>query len=376
MAEIRRLLQDIVGHQIVADVPICGLLSGGLDSSTIDALAAGYLGQRGERLPTFSVDYLGQEHNFQPTPMRPDPDAPFVRAVAECIQAEHRSVVLDPAQLSDPDIRRAVITSRDHPCGTGDMDTSMYLLFRSLREHSTVALSGEGADEYFGGYRWLQNALSHDIDMFPWLIDSPLNGDREHFLAPEVQKSLDIPGFLADQFATAAGELDPVPGEEPADKRMRTMLYLAVTRWLRVLLDRKDRLSMAVGLEVRVPFCDHRLIEYVYPTPWSMKNFDGREKSLLRHAVSDLLPESVLQRRKSPYPTTQDTGYLVALQDQVKDALLDKHNDAVALADAAVLHEATRAAPENLELPARYDMDRFLDLYHWCDLYQPDITLD
>jgi asparagine synthase (glutamine-hydrolysing) len=256
------------------------------------------------------------------------------------------------------------------------MDTSMYLLFRSLREHSTVALSGEAADEYFGGYRWLQNAVSHDIDMFPWLINNPLNGNREHLLTEDVQKSLDIPGFIADQFSTAVNEVEPVPGEDAAERRMRTMLYLAVTRWLRVLLDRKDRLSMAVGLEVRVPFCDHRLIEYVYCTSWSMKTFDGREKSLLRHAVTDILPESVLQRRKSPYPSTQDVGYVVALQDQTKDALLDKQSGAFRLADVDVLHEATQTAPENVGLAMRHDLDRFLDLYHWCDLYQPDITLD
>jgi asparagine synthase (glutamine-hydrolysing) len=373
VAEVRRLLDDTIRRQIVADVPLCGLLSGGLDSSTIDALAAGYLAERGERLRTFSVDYLGQEENFQASTDRPLPDAPFAREMASWIGSEHHSVVLDPGQLSDPEVRRAVLTSRDHPSGTGDMDTSMYLLFKNLREHSTVALSGEAADEYFGGYRWLQEALSYGQDTFPWLIGSP-HGNREHLLTQDVRDALDIPGFIAEQFAAAVSEVDHLPGEAGAEARMRTMIHITVTRWLRQLLARKDRLSMAVGLEVRVPFCDHRLLEYVYQTPWSMKTFDGREKSLLRHAVTDIVPDSVRCRRKSPYPVTQDAGYIAALQIQVKDALLDRSSKAFLLADEKVLETAVQAAPENVDLVMRNDMDRFLDLYHWCDLYQPEIT--
>ncbi|MGW6659491.1 asparagine synthase-related protein [Rhodococcus sp. NPDC055024] len=89
---------------------------------------------------------------------------------------------------------------------------------------------------------------------------------------------------------------------------MREVCYLHMTRFVRILLERKDRLSMAVGLEVRVPFCDHRLIEYVYNTPWPVNTFDSREKSLLRHATKRVLPQSVLDRLKSGYPLGAGPG--------------------------------------------------------------------
>lgn len=156
---------------------------------------------------------------------------------------------------------------------------------------------------------------------------------------------------------------------------MRKICYLHLTRFVRVLLDRKDRASMAVGLEVRVPFCDHRLVEYVYNTPWSLKSFDGREKSLLREATADVLPKSVYDRVKSPYPSTQDPRYAVALQEHAKDLLTKPSHPVFDLVDADRVRRAAQRDVPQITQASRRGLERTLDLALWLDLYKPELTL-
>jgi asparagine synthase (glutamine-hydrolysing) len=211
---------------------------------------------------------------------------------------------------------------------------------------------------------------------FPWLAySSPMSGDRAAPLHPRLRAALDLPTYIADEYATALAAVEHLPGESAVDRRMREIGHLHLTRFVRMLLDRKDRISMAVGLEVRVPFCDHRLVEYVYNTPWALKTFDGREKSLLRAATEHVLPPSVLGRRKSPYPSTQDPGYAAALQQQAKAVLADQDHPVHAILDQDWL---TGIVSQDVSKPsgARRGIDRVLDLYHWFDLYQPELKLD
>jgi asparagine synthase (glutamine-hydrolysing) len=372
VAKVRELLTDIVDRQLVADVPRCVLLSGGLDSSAITGLAAASLD---EQVRTFSVDFFGQEENFKPDEMRDTPDSPFVRDVARLVESAHQDVMLDPHALTDPRTRRAMITARDIPAGFGDLDSSLYLLFKAIRAESTVALSGESADEVFGGYRWFHDEAARNAETFPWLAFRTGLTDRGSFLRPDVTAKLDLDGYVADQYANAVASVEHIDGASELERRMRTICHLHLTRFVRILLDRKDRASMAVGLEVRVPFCDHRLVEYVYNTPWSMKTFDGREKSLLRHAAKHVLPQSVVDRVKSPYPSTQDPGYAAALQQQVKEVLAEPGSRVFDLVDRTWLTETVQRDPATMTTLTRNSLDRTLDLYHWLDLYRPEITL-
>src|SRR5262249_25483746 len=157
--------------------------------------------------------------------------------------------------------------------------------------------------------------------------------------------------------------------------RMRISSYLHLTRFVRILLDRKDRMSMAVGLEVRVPFCDHRLVEYVYNTPWSLKTYDGREKSLLRGAARDLLPESVAPRVKSPYPSTQDSDYVAALQQQARELMGNHDHEVFSLISPGWLSEATRQDPAQIAATTRHGLEMALDLAIWFERYRPEIAL-
>jgi asparagine synthase (glutamine-hydrolysing) len=376
VAHVRELLDDIVRRQLVADVPRCVLLSGGLDSSTLTALAARQLSPQGETVRSFAVDFVGQAENFTADEMRPTPDAPYVHDVAQHVHSRHEDIVLDHHALADPEVRRAVIVARDMPSGLGDMDASLYLLFRAIREHSTVALSGESADEVFGGYRWFHLPEVQRAKMFPWLAmmaDSSPGSEPLGYLDPNLVSTMDLPAYLADSYAAAVAEVEPLPEESEHERRMRVMSYLHLTRFVRVLLDRKDRMSMAVGLEVRVPFCDHRLVEYVYNAPWALKTYDGREKSLLRGAASDVLPRSVVERVKSPYPSTQDPQYPVALQQQAKELLTDADHPVFAVIRKSWLADAVSLDASAMTMPLRHGLERTLNLATWLDIYRPEV---
>ncbi|MFD5702659.1 asparagine synthase (glutamine-hydrolyzing) [Streptomyces lasiicapitis] len=376
VATVRSLLDDIVRRQLVADVPRCVLLSGGLDSSALSAVAAGQLAGAGETLRSFSVDFAGQSDHFVADEMRGTPDAPYAHDVARLAGTDHRDIVLDSQALADPEVRAKMLTARDMPVGFGDMDASLYLLFRSIREHSTVALSGESADEVFGGYLQFFDEQARRGGTFPWLVrHAETLGDDTGVLCRDVLDALDLPTYIGDSYATAVRGVERLDGESDFEYRMRTVSHLYLTRFVRSLLDRKDRASMAVGLEVRVPFCDHRLVGYVYNAPWALKSFDGREKSLLREAAADRLPRSVYDRVKSPYPSTQDPKYAFALQEHAKDLLADPGHPVFGLVDREALRGLAHRDTPQIRQASRRGLERALDLALWFDLYKPEVSL-
>lgn len=323
---VRELLEDIVDRQLVADVPVGTLLSGGLDSSIITALAARHRAAHGAApIKSFALDYARHTDTFHADDWRGTPDAPFADLLARHVGSDHLVVTLPPDALLDTAAREAVMRARDLPFDLGDGDTSLYLLFQEVRRHCTVALSGESADEVFGGYRWYAHPETVAADTFPWLappfgtgIAGPGSGPGESLINRDLLTKIDFRGYRRQRYQDALAEVPHLPGESAADRRMREIGYLHLTRFLPWMLDRKDRASMAVGLEVRVPFCDHRLVEYVFNTPWAMKSFDGREKSLLRAATRDLLPDEIADRVKAPYPITRDPLYLDGLRSALK----------------------------------------------------------
>jgi asparagine synthase (glutamine-hydrolysing) len=309
---VRELLADIVHRQTVADVPLCSLLSGGLDSSVVSALAADSLSRRDRaKLATFSVDFTGSADAFTPDQLRPSHDEPFARAAAEYIGSRHSTITLEADDLVTA--QWAPLAAHDLPT-FGDMYVSFVLLCREISKQSTVALSGEAADEVFGGYPWYHVPALLAAPTFPWAA----RGSWEPLLRPDVRTRIRLREYAADRYAQALAEVPQLAGESPEDRRIREILYLGLTRWLPFLLDRKDRLSMACGLEVRVPFTDHRLVEYVWNVPWSMKEAGGIEKGLLRAAADGLLPGDLLRRRKSIYPGAADPAYERAIDAQLR----------------------------------------------------------
>ncbi|MFF3763887.1 asparagine synthase (glutamine-hydrolyzing) [Streptomyces sp. NPDC001922] len=374
--EVRRRLDRAARAQLAADVPRCTLLSGGLDSTVLTALLADELRLREgpeARLRSYAVDYSDQAERFTGDVLRTGHDTPYATEAGAFIGTDHSTVVLDPRALLDPEHRAAVVAARDSPIGVGDMDTSLYLLFGEIARHSTVALSGEAADEVFGGYPWFHSPRALAADTFPWLL---VTGDEAAMpLHPDLADTLAIGAFQRDTYRDALAAVPHLDGESPVQHRQREMQHLSLTRWLRQLLHRKDRLSMAQGLEVRVPYCDHRLVEYAFSTPWELQSSDGREKSLLRAVGTGLAPHSVLHRAKNHYPATHHPDYNSGLQDMARDALGAHGGTVRDLVDERAVKPCLDTDPAQLEWGDRLRLERVVDLALWLGHHRPELVL-
>lgn len=311
-------VKDAVKRQLVADVPVCTFLSGGLDSSIISAVAATeFKNERNTQLHTYSIDYNENEKFFTSSLFQPDPDAPWVKRMSDAFETYHHPITLDTPALTAA-LKDAVL-ARDLP-GMADIDSSLYLFCREIKKGATVGLSGECADEVFGGYPWFHHAEFLNADTFPWCrsLDERLrvlSGDLIEAIAPHE--------YVNRRYRETIAEVPRLEGESPLEARRREVFYLNITWFMGQLLERKDRMSMAHGLEVRVPYCDHRLVQYVWNIPWSLKMYEGREKGMLRKAMEGTLPNDVLWRKKSPYPKTHNPSYTAAVKEWFSSILND-----------------------------------------------------
>ncbi|TJY41475.1 asparagine synthase (glutamine-hydrolyzing) [Cohnella pontilimi] len=344
--KIGELLTDTLERQLVSDVPVCTLLSGGLDSSALTALAVRYYDRNGQgQIHTFSVDYVDNDKNFLAHDFQPNSDAPWIERMSRHLDTAHHPVQFDTPELVDA-LETAVL-AKDMP-GMADIDASLYLFCREIKKGATVAISGEAADEIFGGYPWFHREDALKAETFPWSLSAGL---RAGLLSPELREMLRPEQYLSDRYAEAVAEAPRLTGEDQTRTLMRRMSYLNITRFMPTLLDRKDRMSMAVGLEVRVPYCDHRLVDYVWNIPWEIKTAGSREKGILRQALEGVLPHDVLYRKKSPYPKTHNPNYLSAVRARLLERLDDPSSPLLPLIDAISIRELAAATDAHSHLP-------------------------
>ncbi|OJF09558.1 asparagine synthetase B family protein [Couchioplanes caeruleus] len=336
---VRELLEESVASHFAGGDDIGILLDGTLESSAMTALAARKLARgAGERLRTFTVTVARQSECVPPEDVRSSPDARFVADVVRRVGAEHTDVVLDTADILDPLARAAALRARDVPDPLGSANISTYLLCCEAGQHVRGALSDELADAIFGCHAGACDAPATDWQTLPWIALARQRGGRYGFggdlLDPNLRAKLDLNGYCHDEWARSVADAEHLPGEDERDRRMRRTAYLRLTRWDQTRLLHRESLAMAAGVQARMPFGDHRLVQYVYNVPWAMKNFDGKEKSLLRAAVGDLLPPSVRHRPASPYPAAPDPAYGRWLVDELAALLADPSSPAAALVDA------------------------------------------
>lgn len=312
---VRYLITDAIRRQMVSDVPIGTFLSGGLDSSLISAVCAEEMKKRGESLNTFSVDYVGNDVYFQPNKFQPNSDPYYILQMEQSLSSTHHWTILTPEDLLS--VMEAATIARDLP-GMADVDFSLLLLCQEIRKGVKVALSGECADEIFGGYPWYRDPEIRDSEGFPWAQNIQR---RKEMLAGTI--SIDAEDYVSSRYRDTCLKSDILPGTTPRERRMKEMMNLNFRWFMQTLLDRKDRMSMWSGLEVRVPFCDYRIAEYLYAVPWEFKDYQGKEKGLLRRAMEGWLPEEILWRKKSPYPKTFDPRYQDLVTSRL-ELLLDR----------------------------------------------------
>lgn len=331
---VRYLLTDSIRRQLVSDVPLGTFLSGGLDSSIISSVAAREFRKDERELHTFSVDYRDNDKYFQKSKFQPNSDPDFIRRMQEYLGVRHHWTVIDTPALAKALF--AAVDARDLP-GMADVDASLLLFCGEIRKEVTVALSGECADELFGGYPWYRDPEIRAAYGFPW---SQSTAYRMTFAKPEIAELLQQRGDVDGEYRATLARTSLLSGESPTEQRMREMMRLNADWFMQTLLDRKDRMSMYNALEVRVPFCDYRIAQYLYNVPWEFKEHGGYEKGLLREAMRDYLPEEILWRKKSPYPKTHNPNYLTAVT-QLLESRLRKP-------DAPILQIINREALEKL----------------------------
>ncbi len=329
--KVRYLVTDSICRQMVSDVPIGTFLSGGLDSSIIAAVCAGELKKVGTQLQTFSIDYADNEKYFIPGKFQPNSDTNYIHLMEDYLQSKQRWTVLTPEDLLC-DLEHATV-ARDLP-GMADVDFSLLAFCRQIRNKVKVALSGECADEIFGGYPWYRDPEVRALDGFPWAQNTK---QRASFLNPAILEQIEPADFVESRYRQTIAECDILPGTSSEERRMKEMVNLNHRWFMQTLLDRKDRMSMYSGLEVRVPFCDYRIAEYLYGVPWEYKDYKGQEKGLLRYAMRGLLPEQILYRKKSPYPKTFDPKYFKLVSQKLQDVLQDPDAPILQLVNADAL---------------------------------------
>lgn len=309
-------VKDAIKRQLVSDVPLCTFLSGGLDSSIITAIAAlEFKKNDGGVLNTYSIDYMENEKYFKPSLFQPNSDSHYINLMSDSYGTNHTNITIDTPELTAA-LEDAVL-ARDFP-GMADVDSSLYLLCRNVKKEATVALSGECADEIFGGYPWFHRQDFFNAQTFPWARSLD---ERLKVLSPELIQLINPHEYVKRRYEAALSEVPALSGENNAEKRRREIFYLNITWFMSTLLERKDRMSMANGLEVRVPFCDHRLVQYVWNIPWELKMYKGREKGILRKALEENLPNDVLWRKKSPYPKTYNPSYTKAVKEWLSEII-------------------------------------------------------
>lgn len=314
---VRELLMDTVERQMIADVPLCTFLSGGLDSSVVTAIAAKLLRDKGKSLSTYSFEFEGNDEYFTPSSFQPDRDQAWAQRVSGILGTDHTTLLCSNDQLADS-LFEGVI-AKDLP-GMSDIDGSLLYFCRQVKKNHVVALCGECADEIFGGYPWFHRREMFDGTRFPW---SNNLYTRQSLLKPEIREQLGMEDYVNSRLEETLSEVPLLSGETPEQQRMRQISYLNIKWFMSTLLDRKDRCSMASGLEVRVPYCDHRIAQYVFNVPWNFKCPGGEPKGLLRDAAQGLLPEEILRRKKSPYPKTHNPGYERILKQRLSYILRD-----------------------------------------------------
>ena len=315
--KVREMLVEIIENQLVSDVPVCTFLSGGLDSSVISSVAFDKFKKDGLGvLNTFSIDYKDNEKYFKKNLYEPNSDPEYVKRMVEFLGSNHHNIVLNNIYLAHAldDATKAA----DLP-GMADVDSSLYLFAKEVRKYATVALSGECADEVFGGYPWFTREYD-SIEIFPWANSIEY---RKNILKPSL-KDLPIEEYVKQTCRDSINKIDKLPKESHDDRIIRELTYLNIKYQMLTLINRKDRMTMSNSLEGRVPYADKRLVQYAFNFPKDIKLLHGREKGLLREAVRGIVPDEIIDRKKSPYPKTHNPEYTREVSNMLKKILEDK----------------------------------------------------
>lgn len=367
------LLEDAVRRQFRHSGPVCSFLSGGVDSSLVSAICAKESEAENRPLATFSFDFAGNDKNFQASDFQPSQDRPFVEKMAGFLHSDHQ--FLECTSQTQFDLLEASVIAHDLPA-MADVDSSLLYFCSQVAPDFAAAMTGECADEIFGGYPWFHKKDCFQAHTFPWTMD--LNA-RKVLLSSEFLSGLSMDDYVQNRYEFSISQVPKLSGEGPENARRREISYLNLEWFMQTLLDRMNRASEACGLSARVPFADRRIVEYLWNVPWEMKAKNGIVKSLLRQAGVGKLPDEVLFRRKSPYPKTYDKSYETLLVKRIHEILADPSSPVLRFLDkkktlAFLSSPSDYGKPWYGQLMAAPQMMAYLiQIDFWLRTYQPEI---
>ncbi len=228
---VRELVLDSIERQFVSDVPVCCFLSGGLDSSAITALASKYFRQKGQILNTYSIEYRDNEKYFTPSLFQPDSDTPWIKRMSEEAGTQHHYFTVDTQQVVEA--LYSAVEARDLP-GMADIDSSLWLFCREVKKGATVTLSGECADEVFGGYPWFFKEDMLNANTFPWSVNM---SERNNIMSRSLMDSIKPDEYVHRRYSETLEEVPRLPGDTAIEARRREMFYLNFTWFMQTLLE-------------------------------------------------------------------------------------------------------------------------------------------
>ena len=371
------LLKDAITRQLVSDVPLCTFLSGGLDSSIITKFASDYCFENNlAPLDTYSIDYVDNDKNFVKSDFQPNSDNYYINLMVNKLHTKHHSIVIDTPELAEY-LEDAMI-ARDMP-GMADIDSSLLLFCKNVKPYATVSLTGECADEIFGGYPWFFRDDALHSGTFPWSIAI---SERQTLLAPHIAKRVDLKGYIDYRYNESLSEVEILDTDSPETAEKRKISYLTLNWFMQTLLDRSDRMAMYNGFELRVPFCDYRLAQYVWNIPWEIKALNGREKGLLRYVSRKFLPSEIVDRKKSPYPKTHNPTYLAKVKSMLSDIMAKPNAPINSLLNRDYIMEILETDGKAFTRPwfgqlmtGPQLMAYLCQVNMWLERYQPNIEL-
>lgn len=341
--KVRELLEGAIKRQMISDVPFATLLSGGLDSSIISAVCATEMKKIGKRLTTYSIDYENNSKFFESNDFQVSEDKFYIKKMCQKFKTKHYYKVISQQELANT-LKEAVI-ARDLP-GMADIDSSLFWFSNIIKKQHTVVLSGECADEIFGGYPWFYKEELLNKKYFPWINNLK---DRESLLNKKIIRKINLEKYAIKRYKQTITDVPKCKNKR--EQKFKNLFYINMKWFMTTLLERKDRMTMRASVEARVPFSDHKLIEYLWNIPWDYKFYEGREKGLLREAFKDLLPEEILYRKKNPYPKTHNPAYAQIVSDLLKKRLDNKNSSLYKIFNIDKINDLIESRGSNFKNP-------------------------
>lgn len=340
---IKKLLINSIKRQMISDVEISSLLSGGLDSSIITAVVSNEYKKNNKKLTTYSIDYEDNEKYFVKNKFQVDRDIKYIEIMKKEFNTNHNYKIISQKKLAK--FLKESVIARDLP-GMADIDSSLLWFAKKIRKNHKVILSGECADEIFGGYPWFYREEVRNREYFPWLdsIES-----RTNLLKKELKDKLDLKKFVKEQYENIIKEVPKTNNIE--EQKYKELFYINMNYFMQTLLERKDRMTMRAKVEARVPFADTKLIEYLWNLPWEYKYYNQKEKGLLREAFKNYLPDEILFRKKNPYPKTHNPKYTKIIVKMLKKRLKNKNSILYKIFDKEKLNKLIETEGKSFKEP-------------------------